>query len=376
MPHDDTSLSSKGSQSSWTPGEHSDSRSRFTGRLTGKSTGSTGWQPSAHDLSSASGAHPAPGGSSTSGESSRLGRLRPRYLVVMVFLAAAAAAVFAMTRTDSTTDPVAHRPLARVELSHGTVLSHGAVTTASGKSVSTGLTLAAGETLTTDADSGVALRLASGPSVRLAANSRARLTAGSELLLERGALYVDARGSTQVEIHTSLGSVRDIGTQFEVRLQSDESGSGDRLRVRVREGTVLLTPDASSEAEVATHTARVGEQLVLNSEGQVLRGTTPIHGSHWDWVVRTAPLPAVEGESLRVFLDWLGREGGWDVRYADPRVEDVARATILHGDLEALSATDAATMVLRSSGLDYRIEKNVLEVVARQDAQDAEASSP
>ena len=248
--------------------------------------------------------------------------------------------------------------------------------TVSADAVSAGFQLAAGQTLTTGADSGVALRLASGPSVRLAADSRARLTADSELLLEIGALYVDARGSGQVEIRTSLGSVRDLGTQFEVRIEADESGTNDHLRVRVREGTVLLTPDAASGADGATYTARVGEQLILNSEGQVLRGTTPTYGSHWDWVVQTAPLPAVDGESLRVFLDWLGREGGWDVRYADPRVEDVAGRTILHGDLDTLNATDAATRVLRSSGLDYRIEENVLEVVRRQASTEAEATRP
>lgn len=357
------------SQSSWTPAGRVASKSRFTGRITGRSTRSTSWQPSALDLSNASGGHPVAGDPSLPAAVSWVGRLRPRHLVVALSLAAAAAAVFAMTRTDTSLEPVAHRPLARVELSHGSVA------TAEGDAVGPGFQLAFGRTLTTGADGGVALRLASGPSVRLDADSRARLTAESELLLERGALYVDARGSAQVEIRTSLGSVRDLGTQFEVRLES-AGGADQRLQIRVREGTVLLMPDSEPGAKGTTYTARVGEQLILNAQGDVLRGPSPTYGSHWNWVVRTAPLPTVEGESLRAFLDWLAREGGWGVRYADRHVEDVAAATILHGDLDAMAPTDAAAMVLRSSGLDYRIEQNVLEIAARDASTDGGISSP
>src|SRR2546427_815740 len=83
-------------------------------------------------------------------------------------------------------------------------------------------------------DGRAALRLDAGPSVRLDAGSDLRLVSAHVLELRRGAVYVDtgarspngsaatasgAEGpASPIEIRTSLGRVRDVGTQFEVRL--------------------------------------------------------------------------------------------------------------------------------------------------------------
>jgi hypothetical protein len=151
-------------------------------------------------------------------------------------------------------------------------------------------------------------------------------------------------------------------------LEADGEGSQatGSLRVRVREGTVLLTPDTSTGSDSGvTYTARVGEELRLTSEGRMLRGTSPIHGNHWDWVIQAAPLPDVEGESLQSFLSWLGREGGWNVRFADDRVAGLATETVLHGDLSGMTATEAASRVLRSSGLAFSVKGDELVIAER-----------
>jgi ferric-dicitrate binding protein FerR (iron transport regulator) len=99
-----------------------------------------------------------------------------------------------------------------------------------GRWLSTGTTINAGDLLETGPGQRTTVQLDSGTSLRVDRETRLRVvsTRGVELL--HGAVYVDNgrdRGES-IEIRTALGTVRDIGTQFEARLVDS------RLRVRVR----------------------------------------------------------------------------------------------------------------------------------------------
>ncbi|HSF44150.1 MAG TPA: FecR family protein, partial [Thermoanaerobaculia bacterium] len=61
------------------------------------------------------------------------------------------------------------------------------------------------------------LRLPDGTVVRLDEDTRVRLASAVALELERGAIYADTESGT-LEVRTPLGTVRDIGTRFAVRL--------------------------------------------------------------------------------------------------------------------------------------------------------------
>ncbi len=194
----------------------------------------------------------------------------------------------------------------------------------------------------------VAVRLAGGQSMRLDSGSRVRFATSSSVVLERGTVYVDSAGGDNVEVRTALGIVRDIGTQFEVRLLAADGA--ESLRVRVREGSVEL------EGGEEPHLVVAGEELRLDAGGGIEHVASPVYGRHWDWVTETAPTPNVAGRPLREFLDWAEREGGWTVRFADQATAAVAEKTILHGDVRDLTLTEAATLVLGGSGLGYRVE--------------------
>lgn len=203
-----------------------------------------------------------------------------------------------------------------------------------------------------------ALRLVGGQSVRLDRDSRIRLVSGTTLELERGAVYVDsdtasALGGSGVEVRTTLGVVRDIGTQFEVRLLTDDGGA---VRVRVREGEITLERNGSS------HLATAGEQLTFDAAGDLRRVPVAIHGDAWQWVLDAAPAPEIEGRPLREVLDWIVREGGWTLRFADDATAEHAAGVTLHGDAAGLTVDEVAAMVLRGSGLDFRVEKGELVV--------------
>jgi ferric-dicitrate binding protein FerR (iron transport regulator) len=228
--------------------------------------------------------------------------------------------------------------------------------------IGVGTVLSSGLTLITPGGPGepsgrIALRLVRGQSVRLDEGTRVHLLSDSRLELEQGAVYVDTgasgSGGAGLEIHTPLGIVREVGTQYEVRLREDD----DAVRVRVREGTVSVTRDGES------HAASYGEELTLRDDGLVVRSAVAPDGPAWHWVLAAAPSPDIEGQPLASFLDWVARETGWRVRYADEAIERSVATIKLHGTIEGLRPDESLDVILQGSGLDHRVEDGTILVV-------------
>lgn len=197
------------------------------------------------------------------------------------------------------------------------------------------------------------LRLAGGALVRLDRDTRFRLVADQAMVLDAGAVYVEAdsgRGGSPLEIRTAFGVVRDIGTRFEVRLQ------GPAIRVRVRDGLVRLVQPRD------THDVGRGDELTLESSGRVVRRTMPVDGPEWVWVRDMDQTFDIEGRSLREFLEWVAREHGWQLRFADRAVDEKARTTTLHGSILGLTLEEALAAVLPASGVEHRVDQNVLVI--------------
>lgn len=210
-----------------------------------------------------------------------------------------------------------------------------------GRSVTTGAVLATGP-----AGRG-ALALAGGISARLDQSTQVRVAAADRLVIDHGAIYVDAgadsASAAPLEIVTPAGSVRHLGTQYEVRV------SDSTVRLRVREGRIEWSSDAGSATGVA------GEELTIAENGRIGRGAVATHGEAWDWVAAAAPAIDIEGLSLAGFLGWAARELGCRVEYSTPEIEQEAAGVVLHGSvtglpparaLEAVFATTRMTAVV------------------------------
>jgi ferric-dicitrate binding protein FerR (iron transport regulator) len=205
--------------------------------------------------------------------------------------------------------------------------------------------IGAGVTLESDAGGRLALRLAAGPSLRLDVDSRIRLLSDRLFELERGAVYLDSGlGGVDfgpVEVLTPLGSVADIGTQFEVRVLAD------RLRVRVREGLISL---AAGEER---HETGAGTEISLTAAGTLSRRQVAPGGPAWDWVLEIAPSFELEGASLDAFLRWVSRETGHEIQFTDGATERSAPGVVLHGSASGLRPDQALEAVLPTCGLTH-----------------------
>ncbi|MBM4218240.1 MAG: hypothetical protein FJ171_01105 [Gammaproteobacteria bacterium] len=216
----------------------------------------------------------------------------------------------------------------------------------------------AGRTLETGPDGRAALALPGGVSVRVDRGTRVALVEPGVLTLVRGALYVDSGAGqarlARLRIETPAGSVRHVGTQYELRLL--DSG----VRLRVREGRVeFRSPDGAMEQGAG------GEQLMILGDGRVQREATTRHGPSWDWVADAAPAIDLEGMTLSRFLAWAGRELGREVAYAPELAETDLAAVVLHGSTQGLTPGEALQAVLATTSFSAAIAGEEIRIARR-----------
>jgi ferric-dicitrate binding protein FerR (iron transport regulator) len=206
-------------------------------------------------------------------------------------------------------------------------------------------------------DSRAAFVLASGIAVRLDRGSVAIVEAHDRLALERGAAYIDSGregGHASLRIETSLGVIRHLGTQFEVRVAAAS------VRVRVREGSIALERAGSRLVGSA------GEALTVSDGKPPERERIATTGAEWAWIAELAEPFTLEGATVKSFLDWIGREEGWQWRIEDPALRARADRIVLHGSIEGLTPAEALDVVLPASGLAVRRVGDQLWINARR----------
>lgn len=269
-------------------------------------------------------------------------------------LAAAAAALIAVTVALWPDGATPFGPVATLEAIKGPVSFEGGEGSGA---LRVGDTFSAGMSVETGASGRVAFRLATGPEVRVEQGTRLSVASDAVLALARGTVYIDSGSDgddgISVEVRTSAGVVHDIGTQFEVHTD------GDSLRVRVREGEVVVNAGDDS------HHADSGEELVVDSSGNVTRTMISLYGSEWNWTQRIAPPFALEGRPLDEFLDWVSRESGRRVGFDDVETAGLAKSVILHGSIEGLTPEEALTAVLPTAGMTHHVDEGIFVVKAQ-----------
>ena len=286
-------------------------------------------------------------------------RSRKRTIWIGAGLAAAASLMLAVTiQVLSVGNGVPQRPADTilVESLVGPVWirSTGEEGTLQSRAVEVGDEVPLESTLTTHDDGRAAILLASGHSVRLDRTTSIRLLDAGSIALDEGAIYVDsgleAGSATPLEIYTPLGLVREIGTQFEIRLQDDS------VRVRLREGAVVV------HHYNQTYEVRVGTELELDADGSVTPREFSTYGPEWEWIIGITPTLDLEGRTARTFLDWIARERGWTLAFADEAVARSAEEIELSGTVERLTLEQALDAVLPTCRMIYRVEDGVLVV--------------
>lgn len=201
-----------------------------------------------------------------------------------------------------------------------------------------------GETIQTNATSRAALAFPNGLSLRADHGTRFTVAAVDRIELSSGALYIDAPANPAskdaLTISTPVGSVRHLGTQYEVRTRADS------VQVSVREGRVLVTSPNGSN-----NTGEAGQMLRMNASGEVTRSALPSTDPQWQWTLAAAPTFDIDNQTLSAFLQWIARETGRRVVYSSPQAAAAAAEVKLRGSIAGLDADAALAAVLSTTQL-------------------------
>ena len=202
----------------------------------------------------------------------------------------------------------------------------------------------------------LALRLASGASLRVDSQSRLSFVADDEIELRRGAIYLDTGQQPSADgtltVNTELGSVRHVGTQYEVRLLDYE----EAVRIRVREGEVAL------ESVAGPHRIRAGEQLEVGEDGRVVDDAIQPYESAWDWVSEIAPAIEIDDLPILSYLEWLARESGREIVFESAGVESYAAQHTITLPTEGLTPMQSLDAARIASKLVYEAENGSILV--------------
>jgi ferric-dicitrate binding protein FerR (iron transport regulator) len=196
--------------------------------------------------------------------------------------------------------------------------------------------------------------LQGGGTLRIARGTVIEALGVNEIRLRDGQIYVDLpltlpRRSTFI-VHTSLGSIEHVGTQFEVATVDHA------IRIRVREGQIRLRRPSGAE------TAAAGTELLIRQAGPVARNAVTTHGRQWSWVEALAPEFEIENRQLVDFLQWAARETGRELEIADDHANQVAERTHLHGSVQGLTPLEALGRVLSTTSLRFELHGDMIRV--------------
>ncbi len=179
--------------------------------------------------------------------------------------------------------------------------------------------------------------------LRMDNETRVTITGRRQFRLERGAIYVDARDDVDypIVIETDRARVEHLGTQF---LVADRA---NRLVVAVREGSVRIkTGEATFTGSATEHE---GEMLEFG-EG-VLRAPITGYDEMWRWVNEISPHFDTHNRPVSEFLEWVARETGRELRYADDETKAHAATTRTKGSIDTTNADKALFVVLSTTTL-------------------------
>jgi ferric-dicitrate binding protein FerR (iron transport regulator) len=221
------------------------------------------------------------------------------------------------------------------------------------RTLQVGGTIRAGDRVT--AAGPVLVMLTGGGTLRIAPGSELTVLASARLAFDRGLLYVDIPphsrdASSALRVETPAGVIEHVGTEFEVMRAADV------VRVRVREGEIRL------DGPGGTRMARAGTQLLAVRGQPVLEQPVATYGRDWMWAAALAPDYEIEGRTLMDFLQWVSREAGCPLDFADPQAREVATRTVLHGSIRDQAPMDALANVLATTTLAYQLANGRIRV--------------
>ncbi|MEQ9450237.1 MAG: FecR family protein [Pseudomonadales bacterium] len=209
------------------------------------------------------------------------------------------------------------------------------------------------------------LMLNNGTVILLDDSTTLTLQGPEQISLLGGRVYVDSPGmDSNVIIDTSWGTVRDIGTQFELDVNAH------RMQAALREGSIQMSLFGSAEPIVAGAADGRGDVVRVDAATmQVSKDTRPTTSPKWDWTRSMVPAFPAGRHSFAAVIAWVARQTGREVSYSRHILETEAQNEIV--DWPSIAATGAeatvAQLVETTSHFTLSFSETTVEVSDREE---------
>lgn len=224
-------------------------------------------------------------------------------------------------------------------------------------SAATGVAIDANSTIETGLDGRIALRMSNGQSLRVDTNSRLVVNGAGHVSLQQGALYIDTGlvgDPAPILVATALGTARDVGTQFQVRL------AGSMLVVGVRDGLVDVVPVGQNNVSV-----KAGRMLEVGTLGRNNELPLQDDSANWAWIETVVPEFRIEGATLAEYLAWYAHERGLQLDWEDTGSAQKAGDIVLSGSISGVSLGEGLQIVRQIAPFEFSVDGDVLRVAVK-----------
>jgi ferric-dicitrate binding protein FerR (iron transport regulator) len=216
-----------------------------------------------------------------------------------------------------------------------------------------------GDRLRTGPSGRAALSSAGGQSLRVAADTELLFAGANSLRLATGTIYIDSGDggvANAIEIATPLGTVRDIGTQFEVH------STAQGMRVRVRSGLVEIVESPLTE----NFSSGAGRELELSTAGVLQMGQIAPDDDQWAWAVELAVASERRNVSILRYLRWAAREMGKALVFDTPAIELRAELVRFNAEASGLPPLEILTLIEATSDFTYELTSDGAILIRRR----------
>ena len=279
---------------------------------------------------------------------------RGRQFLFWALAASVVLAIFLGLRTQ----PIPTIPVivATAEKSIGQVLIRQTDATDQSSMTQLATNIMTGQTIVTGADSALALSWSMGGSLRLDQKTQLIFVSPITVELIAGRIYFDSKSNTEehsdrssLTVQTPVATVRHVGTQFMTKFFDDS------LTVSVREGAVSI------EGLRYDATARAGQRIQIQADGDYTINEERGYGTEWQWVESIAPTLNPEGRTVLDFLNWVSRESGRSLKFESAKARLIAASSELRAPVLD-EPTRALEIFLQTTDLKAETVDDVISV--------------
>lgn len=206
--------------------------------------------------------------------------------------------------------------------------------------------LAIGDTIKTDEHAILAVVLKDQTQMTFSGATELVFQSANKIKIVSGRIYVDSPDhNTFILIQSEWGSIKDIGTQYQVSIQ------GENMEVAMREGKVEISLEDETTL-VAQSKMGVGDVLSFSRGTKVAQSTRSNSDPAWNWTRPALAHKNLDGLSVYDLIHWSSRVTGKKVVYASLATSQLAKTTHLSGgQLDPLDIEATLPRILRTTTL-------------------------